>query len=76
MIASRGAEPILMDVSDCSAIDRLRGRIYGVVLSVPPRMERDGSYEDVTASLMRRFALVVPSSLIYDLAVLRVVRLL
>ena len=56
MIASRGAEPILMDVSDCSAIDRLRGRIYGVVLSVPPRMERDGSYEDVTASLMRRFA--------------------
>ena len=65
VIASRGAEPILMDVSDCSAIDRFRGRIYGVVLSVPPRMERDGSYEDVTASLMRRFERWGLESLVY-----------
>ena len=65
VISSRGAEPILMDATDCSAIDRLRGRIYGVVLSMPPQMAKDGSYEDATAGLMDRFANWNLESLVY-----------
>ena len=65
VIASRGAEPIMMDATDCSAIDRLRGRIYGVVLSLPPQMARDGSYEDATADLLSRFARWKLESLVY-----------
>ena len=65
VISSRGAEPILMDAGDVSPIDRLRGRIYGVVLSVPPQMARDGSYEDITESLTRRFASWNLESLVY-----------
>lgn len=65
VIASRGAEPILMDATDCAPIDRLRGRIYGVVISLPPQMARDGSYEDATAGLLSRLATWNLESLVY-----------
>ena len=65
VISSRGAEPILMDARDCAPIDRLRGRIYGVVLSMPPIMSRDGSYEDATEGLTRRLKSWDLESLVY-----------
>jgi nucleoside-diphosphate-sugar epimerase len=65
VIASRGAEPIKMDGSDPSPIRRLRGRIYGVVHSLPPQMERDGSYEDATGAILEQLGDWELESLVY-----------
>jgi nucleoside-diphosphate-sugar epimerase len=54
-----------MEATDCAPIDRLRGRIYGVVISLPPQMARDGSYEDATAGLLSRLASWDLESLVY-----------
>ena len=56
VIRSRGAEPVLVDIPDVSALRRLRGRVDRAVSCIPPQMARDGSYTDGTAALMEALA--------------------
>ncbi|MFT7578448.1 MAG: nucleoside-diphosphate-sugar epimerase [Myxococcota bacterium] len=58
VIRTRGAQPVLFDGTNYDALRRFRGRLAGIVYSIPPRMTPDGDapYEDATAEFMQHIA--------------------
>jgi nucleoside-diphosphate-sugar epimerase len=56
VIRSRGAKPLLLDTTDLSALDRVRGRVEAVVSCIPPRRREDGSFEDRHQEILDRVA--------------------
>lgn len=65
VIRTRGAEPVLMDTSDLSPLNKHRGRFSAVVSMIPPRMSRDGTYEDAHGELLAFFADQPVSAFVY-----------
>lgn len=56
VIRTRGAEPVLLDATDLSPLDRFKGNIDAVVDLIPPDVARDGTWQDPTAALLERLS--------------------
>jgi nucleoside-diphosphate-sugar epimerase len=56
VIRSRGAQPLMFDAGNLSALDRIRGRVEAVISCVPPQRREDGTFEDHHEAIMARLA--------------------
>jgi nucleoside-diphosphate-sugar epimerase len=52
VIRTRGANAVVVNAPDFSAIDRIKGKVTALVTMMPPTMERDGTSIDHNAALM------------------------
>ncbi len=52
VIRTRGASAILLDMTDLSPLQKVRGRLKAIIHMAPPVKQDDGSYEDNTSKLL------------------------
>ena len=53
VIRTRGAQAVMLDVSDLKPLKRLKGRVRAVVSLVPPKMDDSGGYTDAHGALVK-----------------------
>ena len=63
VIRTRGAQAVMLDVSDLKPLKRLKGRVRAVVSLVPPKMDDSGGYTDAHGALAFARAIVAAEHL-------------